>query len=48
MVIEFEPKVMTPDRKKGVNLGCPVVVTETGCRVLNKTWKPEFIQLKGG
>jgi Xaa-Pro aminopeptidase len=41
MVLEFEPHPVTPDLKKSVHLGCPVLVTETGCRLLTKSWKPE-------
>lgn len=41
-VIEFEPHVVTLDRKKGIHLGSPVLVTEAGCRLLSRTWKPEF------
>jgi len=37
MVLEFEPHVMTSDKKKNATIGCPVLVTETGCRPLNKT-----------
>jgi Xaa-Pro aminopeptidase len=36
MVFEFEPHVITQDMKKGATLGCPILVTETGCRSLNK------------
>lgn len=42
MVLEFEPHVVSADFKKGVHLGCPVLVTQTGCRLLNRTWQPEF------
>jgi Xaa-Pro aminopeptidase len=42
MVIEFEPHVVRADGKKGLTLGSPVLVTETGCRLLSKSWKPEF------
>ena len=42
MVLEFEPHVVTPDKKKGLSLGSPVVVTETGCRLISKTWKAEL------
>lgn len=42
MVIEFEPHVLTPDRKKGLHIGSPVLVTETGCRMLSETWHPEL------
>jgi len=41
MVVEFEPHVVRPDFKKGASLGSPVLVTETGCRLLSKNWKPE-------
>ncbi|MBI4286789.1 MAG: aminopeptidase P family protein [Chloroflexi bacterium] len=44
MVLEFEPQVETVNPpKKGLQIGCPVLVTETGCRLLTKTWKPELI-----
>ena len=42
MVLEFEPSVVTSDRKKGLTLGSPVLITETGCKLLSKFWKPEF------
>jgi Xaa-Pro aminopeptidase len=42
MVLEFEPHVVTLDGKKGLHLGSPVLVIETGCKLLSKTWKPEF------
>ncbi len=42
MVFEFEPHVVTSDGKKGLTLGCPVLVTKTGCRLLNERWTPEF------
>jgi len=41
MVVEFEPHVVRRDFKKGASLGCPVLVTETGFRLLSKNWKPE-------
>ena len=37
MVMEFEPHIITPDFKKGLTLGYPVLVTATGCRPLNKS-----------
>ncbi len=43
MVLEFEPHVVTLDGKKGLHIGIPVAVTETGCRQLSKIWKPELI-----
>jgi Xaa-Pro aminopeptidase len=43
MVIEFEPHVVSPDGKRGIHIGSPVLVTETGCRLLTKNWKPELI-----
>jgi Xaa-Pro dipeptidase len=39
-VIELEPHVVSPDGKTGLTIGCPVLVTETGCRLLNETWEP--------
>lgn len=36
MVLELEPHTMSKDRKYNATLGCPVLVTETGCRPLNK------------
>lgn len=42
MVIEFEPHAVSQDERKGIHLGSPVLVTETGCRLLTKDWKPEF------
>ena len=42
MVIEFEPHVVRSDRKRGMSMGSPVLVTETGCRLLSKSWKPEL------
>lgn len=43
MTLEFEPNVVASEGKKGLHLGCPVLVTKTGCRMLNKSWKPELI-----
>ena len=42
MVLELEPHVVSRDGKKGIHIGSPVLVTETGCRLLTKDWKPEF------
>jgi len=41
MVLEFEPPVISQDFKKGTTLGSPVLVTDTGYRLLSKDWKPE-------
>ena len=41
-VIELEPHVVSPDGKSGLTIGCPVLVTATGCRPLSNTWKPEI------
>jgi Xaa-Pro aminopeptidase len=53
MVLELEPDVaiadtrsLQPFGKKGVTLGCPVMVTEEGCKLLSKTWKPELRVIK--
>ena len=43
MVLEFEPHVESRDGKKGIHVGSPVLVTETGYRLLARNWKPEFI-----
>ena len=43
MVMEFEPQVVTQDIKKGFSAGCPVLITETGCKLLSRHWKPELI-----
>jgi Xaa-Pro dipeptidase len=46
MVIEFEPHIMTQDGKKGVTLGGPVLVTDTGCRQMGKNKiEPKIIRL---
>jgi Xaa-Pro aminopeptidase len=45
-VIEIEPHVVSPDGKTGLTIGCPVLVTETGCRPLNDAWKPEIKIIK--
>lgn len=42
MVIEIEPHVVLQDEKKGIHLGCPVLVTDKGYRLLNKGWRPEI------
>jgi len=43
MVLEFEPHVVSPNRKRGIHIGSPVLVTETGCKLLTRDWKPELI-----
>lgn len=45
MVIEFEPQVITSDHKKGLSIGCPVLVTETRCRLLSQNWKLELLEI---
>jgi Xaa-Pro dipeptidase len=40
MVIEFEPHVVGPDFRKGASLGSPLLVTDMGCRLLSRDWKP--------
>jgi Xaa-Pro aminopeptidase len=42
MVLEFEPQAVAPDSRRGIHLGTSVMVTETGCRQLSKSWRPEF------
>ncbi len=41
MVFEIEPPVIRPDQTLGTTIGCPVLITETGYRLLSKNWKPE-------
>ena len=43
MVLEIEPHVVALDKKKGLHIGCPVLVTKDKYRYLGKSWKPEFI-----
>jgi Xaa-Pro aminopeptidase len=43
MVLELEPSVVSKDFKRGVTIGSPVLVTDSGCRLLSKKWKPEVI-----
>ncbi|MFC2046946.1 M24 family metallopeptidase [Chloroflexota bacterium] len=42
MVLSFEPHLSSLDKKKGMSFGSTVLVTETACRLLSRTWKPEF------
>ena len=42
MALSFEPHLSSLDNKKGMSFGSTVLVTETGHRLLSKTWKPEF------
>jgi Xaa-Pro aminopeptidase len=41
MVLGFEPPVISQDFKRGTTMGSPVLVTDTGYRLLSKNWKPE-------
>jgi Xaa-Pro aminopeptidase len=44
MVFEFEPHIITPDMKKGLTLGYPVLVIKNGCRPLNKSeWEVKIV-----
>lgn len=40
MVLELEPHVVSMDFSRGASLGCPVLITSTGCEVLAKGWRP--------
>lgn len=43
MTLEFEPPVISRDFKRGTTIGCPILVTDNGYRLLAKGWKPEVI-----
>jgi Xaa-Pro dipeptidase len=45
MVIECQPHVVQSDRKRGLHLGIPVLVTGTGHRPLSERWSPRFISV---
>ena len=47
MVLELEPHIVSSDEKKGIHIGSLVLVTETGCRLLTRDWKPEFKIVRG-
>jgi Xaa-Pro dipeptidase len=40
MVLELEPHVVTKDFRSGTTIGSPVLITDTGYRLLSRTWKP--------
>ncbi|MFC1867988.1 M24 family metallopeptidase [Thermodesulfobacteriota bacterium] len=41
MILELEPHVVKLDFTRGATVGSPVLVTDTGCQLLSKNWKPE-------
>jgi Xaa-Pro aminopeptidase len=45
MVLELEPHPITHDFRRGASVGCPVLVTADGCRVLPDWWSPAPIVL---
>ena len=45
MVVELEPHVVAPDFSRGCSLGCPVLVTETGCEPLAQGWQAEPVRV---
>jgi Xaa-Pro aminopeptidase len=40
MVLEIEPHAVVPSGKRGASIGCPVLVTATGCRLLPEWYEP--------
>lgn len=40
MVLEFEPHPVTENGKRGVGIGCPILLTEDGCRPLDAPYSP--------
>jgi len=38
MVLELEPHVVAMDFSRGCSLGCPVLITSTGCETLARGW----------
>jgi Xaa-Pro aminopeptidase len=47
MVVELEPHVVAPDFSRGCSIGCPVLVTESGCETLAGDWKAEPVRIAG-
>lgn len=46
MVVELEPHVVAMDFSRGCSIGCPVLVTETGCEMLAKGWQPAPVRIE--
>jgi Xaa-Pro aminopeptidase len=45
MVVELEPHVVARDFSRGCSIGCPVLVTETGCESLADGWQPAPVRI---
>jgi Xaa-Pro aminopeptidase len=45
MVVELEPHVVAKDFSRGCSIGCPVLVTETGCETLADGWRPAPVRI---
>jgi len=45
MVVELEPHVVAKDFSRGCSIGCPVLVTETGCEPLVEGWQPAPVRI---
>lgn len=45
MVVELEPHVVAKDFSRGCPIGCPVLVTETGCEPLVEGWQPAPVRI---
>lgn len=47
MVLELEPHVVAMDFRRGASIGCPVLVTESGCEILAEGWEPAPVRIAG-
>lgn len=45
MVVELEPHVVAKDLSRGCSIGCPVLVTETGCETIADGWHPAPVRI---
>jgi Xaa-Pro aminopeptidase len=45
MVLELEPHVVAMDFSRGCSLGCPVLITSTGCEPLAEGWSPTPVRI---
>lgn len=45
MVVELEPHVVAMDFARGCSIGCPVLVTDSGCKPLAEGWQPDAVRI---
>jgi Xaa-Pro aminopeptidase len=48
MILEFEPHPVSSSGKRGASIGCPVLVTSNGCRVLPEWYTPTTLSVGSG